>query len=75
MINECFFFRCQIDIIKLLLERGAQLNCQADNGRTPLHVAVLTRNCDECLTLLIKSGCDVNKQVYIFYYFIECTIK
>ena len=55
-----------MDIVGKLIERGAQLDSQTLSGKTALHIAVLKR-LNECSSLLIKSGCSVNIQVYTFF--------
>lgn len=44
---------------KLLIEAGAQVNCQGDYGNTPLTLAISQRKKD-LVIFLIKSGADVN---------------
>ena len=55
-----------MDIVGKLIERGAKLDAQTLSGKTALHIAVLKR-LNECSSLLIKSGCSVNIQVYTFF--------
>ena len=56
---------CQVveDIIKLLIEKGVEINAQDYLCRTPLHVAIKNRNEDIAL-FLTKLGADVNSQDY-----------
>ena len=49
-----------VSLIKLLLEKKAQVNVQDDNGYTPLHQAVGASNSLEIVQLLLKYGADVN---------------
>ena len=44
----------------LLLERGAELNAQANDGRTALYLAASQRNSDAVLELLLEKGADPN---------------
>ncbi len=48
------------DMIKLLLELGADINGMAENGQTPLHFALARRN-DGAAAQLIEAGADVNQ--------------
>jgi ankyrin repeat protein len=53
-----------LEIAKLLIEKGADVNAQSKNGTTPLMVAA-THNNPPMIGLLIESGADValkNKQ-------------
>ena len=49
-----------IDIVKLLLENGADANDVDTVGRTPFHFACMRGNMD-IANLLIKEGCDIHK--------------
>ncbi|KAF8497808.1 ankyrin repeat protein [Russula emetica] len=45
-------------VLRLLLERGADINAQNRGGRTPLHFASITGKL-EAVRLLLKHGADV----------------
>jgi ankyrin repeat protein len=49
------------DIVKLLIERGAQVNTSDNLGKTPLHKAACTRN-RNIVEYLINNGADPNIQ-------------
>ena len=49
------------DIVKLLIDKGANVNKQDKNGKTPLMYAVVKGNKD-IVKLLIENGAIVNKQ-------------
>lgn len=50
-----------IEIIKLLIENGADVNCQTQINNSPLHyAATLKENGVEIMKLLIYKGADVN---------------
>ncbi|KAH0819087.1 hypothetical protein GEV33_003704 [Tenebrio molitor] len=49
------------DIVKLLIERGAQVNTTDNLGKTPLHKAACTRN-RNIVEYLINNGADPNIQ-------------
>ena len=51
--------RNRIDVIKLLLLEGADVNKQNDGKETPLHLAAQF-NKTEVARLLIQNGADVN---------------
>lgn len=54
---------CRFDIAKLLLERGADVNCVDDYGNLPVSKAVFKRNkCPELMKLLVKHGSDIHKK-------------
>lgn len=48
-----------IDVIRLLIKKGADINAKADNGWTPLHFAVRTGK-TVAVANLVKLGADVN---------------
>jgi len=52
-----------LDIIKLLINRGADVNEVKDFGVTPLHIAVYNNNI-EIAKLLLNSGADINSIGY-----------
>ena len=47
----------QVQMIRLLLDAGADMNAQDKNGATPLHRAVRTR-CAAAVKFLLESGAD-----------------
>jgi len=49
------------EMVKLLIENGADVNIQDDYGKTPLQLAVEYNN-DEMVKLLIENGADLNIQ-------------
>ena len=62
MINNALFDAVHlgdIDIAKLLIENGADINTQKEFGNTSLHLAVREKNFD-LVKLLIEYGADVN---------------
>jgi ankyrin repeat protein len=52
-----------IDVMEMLLERGANINAIDDSGMTPLMFAAL-HNKPDCLALLISKGADANVKDY-----------
>lgn len=50
------------DIVRLLVDKGADLNAVNDEGDTPLHKATVS-NYAEVIALLIEGHADVNAQV------------
>ncbi len=65
-MNLLFYPRSQPEIVKMLIERGAQLNSRDHFGYTALHLAVV-KQFTECASVLIQLGCDVNLQVVSLY--------
>ncbi|KAH8800543.1 hypothetical protein DL96DRAFT_1823872 [Flagelloscypha sp. PMI_526] len=51
----------QIDIIELLIEKGADVNKTRGSDGTPLQIAALTNTLD-VIELLVEKGADVNKE-------------
>ncbi|XP_067951560.1 uncharacterized protein [Watersipora subatra] len=51
----------QPDMLKLLLERGLNINAVNEGGCSTLHVAVKSQHLD-CVQVLIEHDCDVNIQ-------------
>lgn len=49
----------QNDVVKMMIEKGANINVKNLNGQTPLHVAILTNNI-EIAKYLIEKGADLN---------------
>ena len=54
----------RIDVVKLLLHEGADVNKQNDYKNTPLHLAARD-NYTEVARLLIQNGADVNIRNYL----------
>lgn len=50
-----------IDIIKLLIQRGADINYKDESGVYPIHLAILWQEL-EIVKLLINHGADINVQ-------------
>lgn len=50
----------QEDIVKLLLQYGADVNAKTSENDTPLHYACLLSKSNEVIKLLINHGADVN---------------
>ncbi|KAL8443453.1 hypothetical protein Emed_006808 [Eimeria media] len=48
-----------VDIVRLLIDRGADVNHTDDSGETPLHVAIAADQ-DEIVALLIDAGADTS---------------
>ena len=51
----------RIDVVRLLLENGANANAEANGQYTPLHVAASMDNVD-CVVELLKHNADVTKK-------------
>jgi len=50
-----------LDVIKLLLEKGADINAKDKDGKTPLHDAIIySGKSYELITFLIEKGADFN---------------
>ena len=49
----------QLDLVRFLLENGANLDAKTSKGHTPLHFAVLYKKI-EVVKLLIEKGVDIN---------------
>ncbi|KAG9355056.1 hypothetical protein JZ751_001769, partial [Albula glossodonta] len=45
------------DVVEVLLQAGAVVNCTGDNGVTPLHDAI-ANGCRQAAQLLLNSGAD-----------------
>ena len=52
-------YKGQIEIARLLIERGAFINPKSKWGNTPLHLAIPADNA-EIVRLLIEHGADIN---------------
>ncbi|HZL44998.1 MAG TPA: ankyrin repeat domain-containing protein [Opitutaceae bacterium] len=50
---------CRIDVVKLLIAKGADLNRKAKGGATPLHLAA-QEGCADAVTALLAAGAEVN---------------
>ena len=66
--------RCrQLDIVKYLVEHGANVNCKNYQGNTPLHFAAERELREDIVKYLIEQGADlnvVNKDGYTPFHFI-----
>ncbi|KAK2703331.1 acyl-CoA-binding domain-containing protein 6-like [Artemia franciscana] len=51
--------RNSIEVLRFLLERGADVDKRDEDGQSPLHYAALCDNV-ECLKILLEFGADVN---------------
>ena len=51
----------QKEIIKLLVDQGADVNLKNKNGDTPLHTAVYCNCSTEIIKYLVDSGADINQ--------------
>ena len=49
------------EVVKLLSDKGASLNCRDNDGETPLHLAATTGNAD-IAKILLEHGADVNAE-------------
>ena len=50
---------CDLDMVKFLLERGANVDAVNRSGQTPIFYAVM-RRCLKIVSVLVECGCDVN---------------
>jgi len=48
--------------LKILIEKGAQLDALTDSKRSPLEIAI-SHNSEKCVGILIQSGCNINLKV------------
>ena len=48
-----------LDMAKVLLQSGANINSQGEDKQTPLHIAALFGK-NEIVSLLLDNGCDLN---------------
>jgi ankyrin repeat protein len=56
-------FNDQVDLVRLLLERGAEVGHAIENGNTALHFAVI-RGHEEMVSTLLTSGADPSRKGY-----------
>jgi ankyrin repeat protein len=56
----------RIDLVRLLIERGTNVNSKGGSGWTPLHEAAAAGNPD-IIQLLLESGADINAKDYRGY--------
>ena len=59
----CLHLAVQInnaDIVKALIEKGADVNAINDRGVTPLHLAIVKKQPEEVIKTLIENGADYN---------------
>ena len=57
----CLHFAVQInsaDIVKALIEKGADVNAITDRGVTPLHLAIVKKQPEDIIKVLIENGAD-----------------
>ncbi|HOJ00912.1 MAG TPA: ankyrin repeat domain-containing protein [Anaerolineaceae bacterium] len=54
-----FAANSRADIIRLLIDHGADVNVRDGNGKTPLHCAAVTANLEN-MRALLENGADVN---------------
>lgn len=57
----CFVSKCRYDLVKLLVENGADVNLQSDERISPLHWAVEYDN-EEIVEYLLSKGADINSR-------------
>lgn len=64
-LNKCLNFAAtagHLNILQLLLEKGADFNTQDSTGATPLSLSV-TRDHEECVKLLLENGANIEPEV------------
>lgn len=57
----CLVAKCRYDLVKLLVENGADVNLQSDERISPLHWAVEFDN-EEIVEYLLSKGADINSR-------------
>ena len=57
-------FLNDIPFVRLLINKGGNINCPGGMGETALHIAV-TNNYTEMVRILIELGADVNAQNHV----------
>lgn len=60
--EDQFYGEINLDIIKLLIEKGADVNYVKSNGRSILHNSTLVFNAYEVYKFLLDNGANVNHQ-------------
>jgi ankyrin repeat protein len=60
-------FQKTLDVIQILVNNGAELNCQDQYGRTPFYLACIKGNIP-ALSLLKNLGADVNKLIALGFH-------
>lgn len=55
----------RVEIMKLLLDKGADVNAESKNGLTPLHIAT-HYNQNAAVDLLLDSGASINCTVKVY---------
>ena len=61
LLNSLSTKRVNPEIIKLLVEAGADLNFRNPNGKAPLHIAT-SKSDDLCVEYMLRAGADPNIQ-------------
>ena len=57
----CLHFAVQInspEIVKALIDKGADVNAITDRGVTPLHLAIVKKQPEDIIRVLIENGAD-----------------
>ena len=73
-LHGAILFRCDPEIVTTLIEAGAQINAQTDNGETPLYCAAF-ENQPESAGLLLEAGAQIelaNKKGHTPLYICAC---
>ena len=58
MISSSLEFE-RLEIVRIIIQNGAEINTKNLAGRSPLHFAVQTKEL-EVVKLLVQSGADIN---------------
>lgn len=61
----CIVAKCRYDLVKLLTEKGADVNLQSDEQISPLHWAVEFDN-EEIVEYLLSKGADINSRDHYY---------